>query len=87
MDPGTSSVRKPLGWALAFGVTLALSGCGGGGGSPPQLTDADAKYTPGAAESAAQAKGKGKGGGDKSDGLTAQERRAAKLKEKQSAGQ
>jgi hypothetical protein len=83
MHRGANNIRKPLAWALSLGLSLGLVGCGGE--TTPPKTDA-APSTP--APSAPVVKTKGKGGSLAEGGeLTAQERRAQKLKEKKAGGQ
>jgi hypothetical protein len=84
MNRGASNMGKTLGWALSFGLSIGLAGCGGE--TPPPKMDAAPSNTP--APSAPAVKTKGKGGTLAEGGeLTAQERRAQKQKEKKAAGQ
>ena len=80
---GTGFVAKMLAWGEVIGVSLALAGCGE---SPPAVPDS--APTSSAAAPAIKVAPKGKRntvapGGE----LSAQDRRAARLKEKQAAGQ
>jgi hypothetical protein len=70
-----------------FGASLALSGCGGD--SPPPLPQVDSASQTSAppVNTAGKTAPKGKGNLIEGGELSAQERRAAKLKAKQAAGQ
>jgi hypothetical protein len=72
---------------MVFGVSLALSACGGGSSPPPQVDSAPVPLTT-PAQTTGKAAAKGKGGMLVEGGeMSAQDRRAAKLKAKQGAGQ
>jgi hypothetical protein len=82
----TGGAWQPLGWLMLCGVTLVMVGCGGE--PPPRVSEADAKSPSTAAPSdSAKSTGKGKAGIADGGDLTRQERKAAKFKEKQPAGQ
>jgi hypothetical protein len=82
---GTSFIGKSLGWAMVFGVSLAMAGCGGD--SPPPKVDAAPVASSAPVTKSEKAGPKGKNalapGGD----LSPRERRALKQKEKQADGQ
>jgi hypothetical protein len=85
MQRGSSFVARQLARTLVFGVSLVLTGCGGES-PPPKVETAPTKPSnPDKKPGKVGAKGKSAlvEGGD----MSAQERRAAKLKEKQAAGQ
>jgi hypothetical protein len=86
MTRGASNIGKALGCALSFGLSIGLAGCGGETTTPK--TDAAPSTPAASAPSTPAVKTKGKGGALAEGGeVTAQERRAAKLKEKKAAGQ
>ena len=73
--------RKPLGWALALGVGLVVTGCGGP--PPPPKLDPDIKVPAKPASAASKAKARTKSPGQSlAEGGedTFHERRAARLK-------
>ena len=86
MKRATRFVASPLEWAMAVGVSLALAGCGSSSPPPPVVESAPA--TPAAPpKTAAKSTGKGKSMLVEGGEMSAQDRRAAKLKAKQAAGQ
>jgi hypothetical protein len=84
MIKASRSAWTPLGWALALGVSLAMAGCGGQ--TTPPKSEAESKVAANPAPPPAKAKvsPRGRRGAMLAEGgeMTAQERRAARLKAK-----
>jgi hypothetical protein len=82
MRKGTSFVVKLLGWGGVIGVSLVVAGCGG---SPPPVPDS--APTSSSAAPAIKVAPKGKRNTVAEGGeISAQDRRAARLKAKQAEG-
>jgi hypothetical protein len=80
MIKASSAGWIPLGWALALGLSLVVTGCGGR--TIPSQSEAERKVAHKAAPPSTKASPRGKRGQMLAEGgdLTAQERRAARLK-------
>jgi hypothetical protein len=77
-----SFYAKSVAWVMLFGMSLAMTGCGGGSAPSTPATPTPSLDT----SSKVGGKTKGSGGSLAEGGeITAQERRAAKLKEKNAA--
>jgi hypothetical protein len=76
---------RPLAWAMVFGTGLALAGCGSE--SPPPKTEAASTTPSTEVKKPGKVAAKGKGGLVEGGEMSAQDRRAAKLKAKQAGAQ